>query len=144
MITSFSSRSHSSIHVQDNAETYPTLACIALDVLAIPASSVPCERLFSAAKLIATDHHSSLGAECFEELQMMKYLWRDNVMRWFHFIRFIVFISLVIPCLQVTQVILSFSLLIFGLIGSYLIWRLYSILEEHLPSYWYLVLWTLL
>ena len=71
-----------------------------------------------------------------------------NVMRWlrqFYFICFIVFISLVIPCLQVTQVILSFSLhLIFGLIGSYLIWRLYSILEGHLPSYWYLVLWTLL
>ena len=44
-----------------------------------------------------------------------------------------------------TQVILSFSLhLIFGLIGSYLIWRLYSILEGHLPSYRYLVLWTLL
>ena len=79
MITSFSSHSHSSIHVQDNAETYPTLARIALDVLAIPASCVPCERLFSAAKLIATDRRSSLGAERFEELQMMKYLWRDNI-----------------------------------------------------------------
>ena len=59
-------------------------------------------------------------------------------MRWFHFFRFIVFISLVIPCLQVTQVILSFSLLLlFGLIGSILFylealfysWRTSSILS---------------
>ena len=34
--------------------------------------------------------------------------------------------------------------LIFGLIGSYPIWRLYSILEGHFPFYWYLILWTLL
>ena len=39
------------------------------------------------------------------------------------------------------SVALSLSLhLIFGLIGSYLIQRLYSILEGHLPSYRYLVL----
>ena len=87
---------------------------------------------------------------------MMRRIWRSGIvsgrtmsvmrwLRWFYFICFIVFISLVIPCLQVTQVILSFSLhLIFGLIGSYLIWRLYSILEGHFPSYRYLVLWTLL
>ena len=42
-------------------------------------------------------------------------------------------------------VALSLSLhLIFDLIGSYLIWRLYSILEGHFLSYRYLVLWTLL
>jgi len=64
---------------QEHAPEYPTLAKIALDVLAIPASSVPCERLFSAAKHIATDHRARLGSERFEELQIMKSVWRSNI-----------------------------------------------------------------
>ena len=57
----------------------PTLARIALDILPIPASSVPCERLFSAAKEVADDFHSCLGSKKFEELQIMKFAWRNTV-----------------------------------------------------------------
>jgi hypothetical protein len=59
---------------------YPTLARIALDVLPAQASSVPCERLFSAGKEIATARRSHLGSERFEELQMMKFAWRDSIL----------------------------------------------------------------
>jgi|ERR1700678_390798 len=58
---------------------YPTLARMALDILPIPASSVPCERLFSAAKEIADDRRSRLGSTKFEELQIMKFAWRNTI-----------------------------------------------------------------
>ena len=60
---------------QNNAQLYPTLARIALDVLPSQASSVPCERLFSGTKQIATDRRASLGSTAFEELTMMKSAW---------------------------------------------------------------------
>jgi hypothetical protein len=55
------------------------LGCIALDVLPTQASSVPCERLFSSGKLIADDHRARLGAEKFEQLQIMKFAWKNNI-----------------------------------------------------------------
>ena len=55
------------------------LAHIALDVLPCQASSVPCERLFSASKQTADVHCSSLGTKRFEELQIMKFAWRQNI-----------------------------------------------------------------
>lgn len=64
---------------QDHATLYPTLARIALDVLPCQASSVPCERLFSASKQTADVRRASLGAKRFEELQVMKFAWRQNV-----------------------------------------------------------------
>ena len=64
---------------QENGHLYPTLARIALDVLPAQASSVPCERLFSAGKEIATACRSQLGSERFEELQMMKFAWQDSI-----------------------------------------------------------------
>jgi hypothetical protein len=63
---------------QTHSKIYPTLARIALDVLPVQASSVPCERLFSAGKEIADDRRARLGAERFEELQMLKFSWRDS------------------------------------------------------------------
>ncbi|KZT33249.1 hypothetical protein SISSUDRAFT_993301, partial [Sistotremastrum suecicum HHB10207 ss-3] len=63
----------------DNACRYPVLARIALDVLPVQASSVPCERLFSAAKHIATDQCSRLGTDKFEQLQLLKFAWRGNL-----------------------------------------------------------------
>ena len=63
--------------VQVHAKIYPTLAQIALDVLPAQASSVPCEWLFSGGKEIADDRRSRLGAARFEELQMLKFAWRD-------------------------------------------------------------------
>ncbi|KIL54327.1 hypothetical protein M378DRAFT_47482, partial [Amanita muscaria Koide BX008] len=63
----------------DNAKLYPTLARIALDVLPSQASSVPCERAFSSAKLTGTDRRSRIKAEFFEILQILKATWRDNL-----------------------------------------------------------------
>ena len=48
-------------------------------MLAIPTSSVPCGQLFSASKLTVTDHCSCLEAEHFEELQIMKFAWKDTI-----------------------------------------------------------------
>ncbi|KIL55752.1 hypothetical protein M378DRAFT_90389 [Amanita muscaria Koide BX008] len=64
---------------QDNAGRFPTLSRIALDVLPVRASSVPCERLFSASKQTADDRRSRLGDAKFEELQVMKFAWRRNI-----------------------------------------------------------------
>jgi len=40
---------------------------------------VPCEHLFSASKQTADDQRVSLGAEQFEELQMMKFAWWRDI-----------------------------------------------------------------
>jgi hypothetical protein len=64
---------------EENHRIYPTLRWIALDFLPCQASSVPCERLFSASKQVATDRHARLGAQRFEELQLMKFAWRQGV-----------------------------------------------------------------
>lgn len=58
---------------------YPTLSRIAVDVCAIPASSVPCERVFSGGAETATDRRARLGAEHFEQLQVLKFAWRNSV-----------------------------------------------------------------
>ena len=42
----------------------------------IPATSVPCERLFSAGAKIATNQCNCLGSDHFEHLQVLKYAWR--------------------------------------------------------------------
>lgn len=58
---------------------YPTLTHIALDVLPCQALSVPYEHLFSASKQTADDHRASLGVKQFEELQIMKFTWHQNI-----------------------------------------------------------------
>jgi hypothetical protein len=58
---------------------YPTLGRIALDILPCQASSVPCERLFSASKQTADVHCASLGTKRFEELQIIKFAWRQDI-----------------------------------------------------------------
>ena len=58
---------------------YPTLARIAMDICAIPASSVPCERFFSGGVETATDDRSHLSAERFEQLQMLKFSWLKSL-----------------------------------------------------------------
>jgi hypothetical protein len=64
---------------QDHGHRYPTLRRIALDFLPCQASSVPCEHLFSGGGEIATKRRARLGAQRFEELQMMKFAWRNNI-----------------------------------------------------------------
>jgi hypothetical protein len=65
--------------IQKHCEVYPTLASIAKDICAVPATSVPCERLFSAGAEIATDRRSRLGADKFEHLQILKHAWRSSI-----------------------------------------------------------------
>ena len=48
-------------------------------ICAIPATSVPCEHLFSAGAEVATDRQSCLGAERFEQLQVLKHTWWCNI-----------------------------------------------------------------
>jgi hypothetical protein len=62
-----------------HSKIYPTLAQIALDVLPAQASSVLCERLFSAGKEVADDRRARLGAGRFEQLQMLKFAWKDSL-----------------------------------------------------------------
>ena len=56
------------------------LAKITLSVLAIPASSVPCKHLFSAEKHITTDHCACLEADQFEQLQVLRSAWKDDIL----------------------------------------------------------------
>ncbi|KIM57733.1 hypothetical protein SCLCIDRAFT_78985, partial [Scleroderma citrinum Foug A] len=46
---------------------------------AIPVSSVPCKCLFSAGGEIATDWHSHLGSDHFEQLQILKHGWQNTI-----------------------------------------------------------------
>jgi hypothetical protein len=50
-----------------------------MDVCAVPTSSVPCEHIFSGGRQTATDRRSRLGAERFEQLQILKFWWRSSV-----------------------------------------------------------------
>ncbi|KAF5354761.1 hypothetical protein D9756_005504 [Leucocoprinus leucothites] len=57
----------------ENHWRYPTIFCLALDILSIQASSVSCERLFSIAKETMTLHCNRIGPDLMEALQMLKY-----------------------------------------------------------------------
>ncbi len=67
------------IYLQANSNIYPTLSRIVMDVCAIPTTSVPCERLFSAGGEIATDCHSRLSSDKFEHLQVLRHAWHDRI-----------------------------------------------------------------
>ncbi|KIL00305.1 hypothetical protein PAXRUDRAFT_130243, partial [Paxillus rubicundulus Ve08.2h10] len=58
---------------------FPMLTCMAMDICAIPATSVPCECLFSAGAEITTDCHSHLSSDKFEHLQVMKHAWQNSI-----------------------------------------------------------------
>ena len=50
-----------------------------MDICAIPATSVPCECLFSMGGKIATDWHSHLGSDIFEQLQVLRHAWQNRI-----------------------------------------------------------------
>ena len=52
---------------------------MARNICVIPASSVPCEHLFSTGGEIATDRHSHLGSDHFEQLQILKHGWHNTI-----------------------------------------------------------------
>lgn len=63
---------------QLHEDTFPTLFCIALDVLPVQASAVPSERVFSASKETDTDRRSNIEVELMEMLQVLKYAFRED------------------------------------------------------------------
>jgi hAT family C-terminal dimerisation region len=59
--------------LQENQDAFPTLFRLAMDILPIQASSVPCERVFSSSKETITARRNSLGPSLVEALQLLKY-----------------------------------------------------------------------
>jgi hAT family C-terminal dimerisation region len=52
---------------------YPTLFKLAMDILPIQASSVPCERVFSSSKQTITARRNQLSPQLVETLQLLKF-----------------------------------------------------------------------
>ena len=61
------------VYLQENHLHYPTMFTLAMDILPIQGSSVPCERVFSSAKETMTDHQSPIQPELMEGHQLLKY-----------------------------------------------------------------------
>jgi hypothetical protein len=57
---------------------YPTLSCMARDVLVAPASSVPSESAFSLARRLISDFRSRLTPKTVEELMCLQYWFRAS------------------------------------------------------------------
>jgi hypothetical protein len=73
----FSTCSHSDFPLskllQSKKDEFPTLFRLAMDILPIQASSVPCERVFSSSKETTTARRSSLSPNLVEALQVLKF-----------------------------------------------------------------------
>lgn len=61
------------MYEQENRFRYPTIFHLALDILPIQASAVPCERMFSSAKETMTLRRNRIGPDLMEALQMLKF-----------------------------------------------------------------------
>ncbi|KAF4617427.1 hypothetical protein D9613_006423 [Agrocybe pediades] len=57
---------------------FPALYHVALDILTVQASSVPCERAFSSSKETVTMRRNCLSTELMEVLQFLKYTYRQD------------------------------------------------------------------
>ncbi|KIK75340.1 hypothetical protein PAXRUDRAFT_786381 [Paxillus rubicundulus Ve08.2h10] len=60
-------------YLQAHKHTFPLLYCIALDVLPIQASAVPCECVFSSGKDMDTAQWNGLSPNTMEILQILKF-----------------------------------------------------------------------
>ena len=52
---------------------YPTIFALAMDIIPIQGSAVPCERVFSSSKETTTARRNRLSPELMEALQMLKF-----------------------------------------------------------------------
>ena len=73
------------IHITDllalgqiSKKIYPHIYLVALDILPVQASSVPCERVFSSSKETCTARRSRLSPGLLEVLQILKYLYKQE------------------------------------------------------------------
>jgi len=64
--------------IQSKRREFPILYRIALDVIPVQASAVPCERVFSSSKETDTNRRSNIGDDLMEVIQMSKYLHRGE------------------------------------------------------------------
>jgi len=68
-----STASTSLLFWQENAHRYPTIFKLAMDILPIQGSAVPCERVFSSAKETMTARRNRILPELMESLQLLKF-----------------------------------------------------------------------
>ena len=61
-----------------NEKKYPFLFPVALDILPVQASAVPCERIFSSSKQSCEDHRNHATPKLFEALQFRKHALKKN------------------------------------------------------------------
>lgn len=59
--------------IQEHRNQYPTIFKLAMDILPIQGSAVPCEWVFSSAKQTMTDRRNNISPELMEALQVLKY-----------------------------------------------------------------------
>lgn len=64
---------------EEHQDEYPTIYALALDILPIQGSAVPCERVFSSAKETMTPRRNRIRPKLMEALQMLKYSHRHGV-----------------------------------------------------------------
>ena len=64
--------------MKTNQADYPRIYLLAMDIIPIPASAVPCERVFSSGKHTMTQQRSQISGDLMEALQMLKYSIRQG------------------------------------------------------------------
>ena len=64
--------------MQEHQHQYPRIFRLAMDIIPIQASSVPCERVFSSGKQTMTPRRSRISALLMEALQILKFAIRKG------------------------------------------------------------------
>jgi len=64
--------------LKEYRQHYPTIFALAMDVLPIQASAVPCERVFSSAKETMAPRRSRISPNLMEALQLLKFTLRNG------------------------------------------------------------------
>jgi hypothetical protein len=60
-------------YIQEHEQQYPHIFQLAMDIIPIQASSVPCERVFSSGKETMAPWRRHISAKLMEALQILKY-----------------------------------------------------------------------
>ena len=64
--------------LKENQQRYPTIFALAMDILPIQASAVPCERIFSSAKETMAARRNRIFPDLMEALQLLKFTLRNG------------------------------------------------------------------